>query len=131
MMAFRLTKAEVQQREEIAAALDAAGTTLNAAVETYNAACEEAWKDVLKAQTAYNQQVEVAQAFITEIHETRQSEFDDKSEKWQDGEAGQAVSGWLEQWEVELDEIEIDKPDGFDDLDLDAKDTFEQLPEAS
>lgn len=128
-MAFKLTKTELIQREKIAAALKTTGTALSEAVTIFNTTCEEAWKTVEAAQESYNEQVQMAQEFMVEVHDSHQNEFDEKSEKWQESDAGQAASGWLDEWEMDLDEEQLERPDPLGDPDLEAKTTFEQLPD--
>ena len=44
-------------------------------------------------------------------HLTPQEEFESKSERWQDGDNGFQVRTWIEQWEMSLDEVDLDLPE--------------------
>lgn len=52
-----------------------------------------------------NAEVDSAHSFIDELTSAQQDLFDEKSEKWQEGEKGEAVQGWLDELR-ELDEPE-------------------------
>lgn len=45
------------------------------------------------------------QTFLADLHSDWQSTFDERSEKWQEGEAGQAASQWLEQMQEWIDKL--------------------------
>jgi len=77
---------------------------------------------------AYNQLLTEANGVIEDIASEVQSEIDDKSEKWQEGDRGQAIIDWqsdLENFEFEalemLDDIEVPE--------LDHDGQLENLPE--
>ena len=65
--------------------------------------------DVVK----YNEAIQNLNSFIFEIREEMQMYFDDKSEKWQESDKGFAYQEWIENWEVEFEEIE-----NFDEIEL-------------
>jgi len=53
--------------------------------------------------------------FLDEIIEEKQGEFDEKSEKWQEGEKGEAAKEWIEAFEEVKGELEgLDVPEEFD-----------------
>lgn len=54
------------------------------------------------AATDFNAKRQDLLDFITEIYGTKQEEFDEKSEKWQEGEKGEAARAWLD----DLEEIQ-------------------------
>jgi molecular chaperone DnaK (HSP70) len=62
-----------------------------------------------------NEKIEEARGFVEDIKNERQEEFDDKSERWQEGERGEAAQEWLQSWEnaeSELSEISnVEPPD--------------------
>ncbi len=129
-MAFKLTKKEMVTRDQIVAALREKGGGLEEAISTFNTAFEEAWGAVDAALTEYNDALAEAKEFTDEIHGDRQNEYDEKSEKWQEGERGEIASSWLGEWEgIDLSEIEIEKPDEIDVPDLSHADDLEGLPE--
>ena len=40
-----------------------------------------------------------AEAFAEAVHDRMRDEFDDKSERWQEGDAGQEASSFIEEWD--------------------------------
>jgi Rad3-related DNA helicase len=114
-MAFKLTKAEDTRKasieanlEEVVGKVEDAKNQLEAdiaaLVETFNA----------EAVTILNEALEDARGFVEDIHRERSEEYDMKSERWMEGERGQAAYDWLQSWETavgELDEVaELDAP---------------------
>lgn len=81
------------------------------------------------AIVAYNDTVAEVNQWREEIAERIQEAFDGKSEKWQEGEVGQAYDQWKSEWDQfeaeEVSEVEIDLPD-----DPTAADDLEGLPES-
>lgn len=69
---------------------------------------------------AYNTILAEANTFMDEVKERLQGDFDDKSEKWQEGDAGVAASEMIADWEAEFDEVEVE---------LGHSETLEGLPE--
>jgi hypothetical protein len=47
-----------------------------------------------------------AYGFVEDIVNERQTDFDDKSERWQEGERGQAAQSWLQDWESGMQGLE-------------------------
>jgi hypothetical protein len=80
-MAFRLTKDQLRQKETLR-------TTLREAEQAFESAI-----------TAYNQAAEQAAEWVQTTADSIRSEYDSKSERWQDSRTGQAVSVWLDEWD--------------------------------
>ena len=58
-----------------------------------------------------NQALEKARTLATSVIEAAQAEFDAKSEKWQESDKGIVVRIGIEQWEVSLDDVDLDLPE--------------------
>ena len=89
-MAFRLTKDQLRQKETLR-------TTLREAEQAFESAI-----------TAYNQAAEQAAEWVQTTADSIRSEYDSKSERWQDSRTGQAVSVWLDEWEIAAGESHED-----------------------
>lgn len=106
-MAFKLTKAEDSRKTEIEIELEAAV----GAVEDERAELQEKI-DALVADfndtviTPLNATLTEARNFIEDIVNERQGDYDDKSERWQDGDNGQNAQAWLQEWESGINELE-------------------------
>lgn len=119
-MSFKLSEAEIKQRDELLANLNSATNALDDAVREYNEAVDKLREPLDAVVAGYNEIVNQAQAFAEDIANTADGEISDKSEKWQDGEKGQAAIAFKDAWEClghDLREITINYPD---ELDVDA-----------
>lgn len=113
-MAFKLTKAEDTRKFEIESNLGSAYNEFEQARDELQGKIEDLIREFNDGPlTKFNEAVAEARGFVEDIKNERQGEFDDKSERWQDGERGQAAQEWLQQWESgessleELSEIEV------------------------
>lgn len=111
-MAFRLSKDQAGQRDALANELGALRTKLEEAIVSYNAEVEKLKAPVNAAVDAFNAKADEARNFAAEIASTAADEINNKSDKWQEGDKGQAAQAWTDEWEnVELDDFEIAFPD--------------------
>lgn len=124
----KISKTDIKQRDEIFTRIKQAAKNIEAKIEVFNKQKEALIEELQKEVTAYN---EAAKDFTT-WKEDREEEikeyFNSKSEKWQEGDKGQAVERWAESWndfpeieEIEIEDIgEIELPDGiiFEEVDL-------------
>lgn len=111
---FKLSRSQLSTRDDLLARLQVAEADLGSAIERYNELLESAQGGVQAALQRFNDLLTQAQEFCTEVAGEAQSEWDERSEKWQEGDNGQAAASWIESWESaagELDEIEVDFPD--------------------
>jgi len=132
-MAFRLTRAEENRRDYLRDQLIEAKGLLEEEVDAECRAIENAVEAINAAHTRYNEMVQEAHGFIEDIISERENEFDDKSERWQEGDRGQAARSWIDSLQESLDElcdlepIVIELPDGADYPDHAA--VMDDLPE--
>ena len=99
-------------------------THVRPALAEYNAALETATKAVEEAVDTYNEKLDALRTFFSEAQDEASNTFQDRSEKWQEGEKGQALSAWIESLEEivnfddlttpDLDSIEVDEPTEMD-----------------
>lgn len=129
-MAFNLTKDEIKIRDEIIAALNAAKSKLEDEISAYNERLEALKEPVEAALAAYNEEVEKARSFAEDIATQADSDFSDKSEKWQEGDKGSAANDWKTEWEnLSFDAIEIEFPEELIVEDPNHAESLEQAPE--
>lgn len=124
-MAFKLTKQEDARKSELEQELE----TLVGVVEDEKAELEAAMQKLIDdfnetVVAPLREKMQEAYGFVEDIVNERQGEFDDKSERWQEGDRGQAAQDWLQTWERSL--IDLEAP-------LDAESpTFEfEVPDAN
>jgi hypothetical protein len=92
---------------------------LNITIAAFNRAVEPLSRAVGEALNDYNGILETARTLAGSISETAQGEFDAKSERWQDSEKGIQVRTWIEQWEMSLDDVDLDLPEPLEEIDPD------------
>jgi hypothetical protein len=128
-MAFKLNKEQSTKRQALAADLRARAAVLNIAIAAFNRGVEPLSRAVAEAQAGYNAALGTARALANIVAETAREEFDAKSERWQDGETGTQVRGWIEQWEMNLDEVDLELREVLEELDRDRHaDELEDAP---
>jgi len=134
---IRSTNAEIstdleQKHQEyvnaVGAVIDAVAL-VNEAVQDFNSALE-----------VHRQELrDISEDFISAVADFR-TEYEDKSEKWQESDRGQATSSWLEELEdiaqrledatIAIELEEIDEPSD-EELEYDLEDLWDQLESIS
>jgi hypothetical protein len=93
-----------KQQQEFGTLLDAARRAVDALKDLVEVEVEDAEtaKDKLLALRDAIADAEGAcsdlASFCTSFYEEQQEAYDNRSEKWQEGDKGQAVSSWLDEW---------------------------------
>lgn len=130
-MTFKLTKTEEEQRSAIVEKLRAEAAYLEDAVSDFNAAIIVARQKLDVTRQAYNSILEEARTFVGEVQGRLTDEYDEKSDKWKEGERGTEVEAWIEEWTEAagdtFSDVEFDMPDGIDAQQIDDADTLENL----
>jgi hypothetical protein len=116
----RLSKQQESEREGLVRALRASGSILAGAVGKFNATLADAWAEVEEALGVYAAVVEAANDFRDRIVTAASDYQGERSEKWQEGEAGSAYVSWVGEWESEIEGVEVEKPDDLDEPEADA-----------
>jgi hypothetical protein len=130
-MAFKLSKGDLEKKKSIREELQRAYEHMRKTINDANVIIADAVSETNASIREYSAAVEEAKAFCKEVAEEWQGDFDDRSEKWQEGEAGEAVSQAISDWEgFDPDEVEEVEFDGFDTPDPYHED-FEELPEGT
>jgi hypothetical protein len=116
-MAFKLSKEQLVARAALTAGLRDKARALNIAIAEFNRGIVPLAQAVAEAQDAYNETLDVARNLADGVAESAREQFDAKSDRWQDGENGMRVRSWIEQWEMSLDDIELDLPESLEEID--------------
>jgi len=120
----QLSKAHKADRDKHVAEL----TEREAAVRSAWDRLTEAHDELTEEIQAYNGALLAVAAWRDEITLEMETYFDERSEKWQEGEAGTAYQEWMGEWqEAELDELEA--PELPDEPEFPHADTIEALSE--
>jgi DNA-binding ferritin-like protein (Dps family) len=105
----KLTKAQEATKDELVARLNKAKTD---ALALYAEVTEVI--DRLNAEvTTYNEILGDLEGFRDELVGDMESYYDERSEKWQEGDAGSEYQSWKGEWEgLSVDEVpEVEAPD--------------------
>lgn len=128
----KLTKSQQAERETIVTALREEGGKLEDAVRVFNEKLQTAKGELEAAQTAYNEKLSTARDFAEGVASTTQEYIDDKSEKWQEGEKGQAVAEWQQVWaDISLDDVDLGLPDELSEPEITHADDIENIAESA
>lgn len=134
-MAFKLNKAELAQQAAHSAALQEKAAQVESKITAFNEIVE-AWRGVIgRAVEEFNGARAEAVGWAQDIGNDRRSEWDDMSERWQEGDKGEAASAWIETFEdFDIDEMElglddVEKPDLLDEC-ADELDALSAEPDA-
>jgi hypothetical protein len=119
-VAFKISKTEEKQFADLTAKFEAQIETVRTAVEAYNETMSEARGKVDDELAVLNELRDNVRGFFEDIHSERQGEFEDKSEKWQEGDRGEATRSWLDRLEEIASNVEEEiEMDTVDDLTFD------------
>jgi hypothetical protein len=99
-VSFKLTKAQIAQRDIHVARIKELHEAVNAAIQNLNEELGEVTD------------------FIENIAVAAQDAFDNRSDGWREGERGEAVQGWLDALEAIQNEPVMDETDPLDVIDM-------------
>lgn len=117
---FKFTKDEKTQIAQSVSDLAEARADLDNASHEYNQAVQDAYAVLEESIGAYNAKLEDARSVLTDIHSQAESDFSDKSEKWQEGDKGTATQEWIDTLSEALDWFnDIDMPSEPEELSID------------
>ena len=102
----KLSKTQIDMRNALAIELDAKFDAVREAIEDLN------------------KTIASANEFVEEVHSAQDDYFSERSEAWQEGDAGSAYTDWMSEWEFSLEELS----DPTDDVDLDAFESLQESP---
>lgn len=125
----KLSKEQVAERNEHQNKVQEAWADLDKAVTAFNDAKREAWAKVEDAHTAYLEEVQAANEWRDGIATEASDYYGERSEKWQEGDAGSQYGAWVEALGNEFDEPDsLDEPDDLDAPE-DVSDAIGEIPE--
>jgi hypothetical protein len=112
---------------------------VSAAIDEYNTTLDDEWGNGLEGVLSdYNDAVGSANEWKQGVAQQIQDYMDERSEKWQEGEAAQRYQSWKEAFDEDLPTADIERPEdlaleepdelSIEDLD-DAAELLEQLPQ--
>lgn len=130
-MAFKLTKNEIARRDSIVSDLNAAREKLEDAVRVYNAAVEAAREPLRQVLSDYNEVLANARGFVEDIASEAQEQYEGRSDRWRDSDAGSTAREWVDAWQTTTFDSDVEFEFGDDlseDLGEDHGNDLEELP---
>jgi hypothetical protein len=125
----KLNKVQLAELVKFRDELEELKGALELEVEEYNSTMNSAWAKVEKRIIDLNEKIVEADQWRADLASEMQDFYDEKSEKWQEGERGCAYQEWISEWESDLSEVEMEAPEDVDMPDVDAIDTMNELSE--
>lgn len=124
----RLDKKQQARHEELSQKLAEARDALNENIATFNAHVSRLHVELLVPKVAaVNVVIAEVNTFVEEVHGEQQDYYDERSDSWREGDAGSEYESWMSGWELEMDELELEEPTPFDEVDMTDADEFENL----
>jgi hypothetical protein len=120
----RLSKAQEAAKAALIEALGKAVTDVNAAVEKVNSEIEATLNPAIEA---YNSILADVETFRDEIVGEMETYYDERSDKWREGDAGSNYESWKGDWEG-LDISELDAVEVIEEPGMSHGDELEALP---
>lgn len=105
-MAFNLTKDEKKRLAEYRDRLGKEQSDMSAILEEQAEVIEAAYEKINGAIETYNGVLADARGFIEDIVSERNGDFEDKSERWQEGERGEVIREWIDSFDNAMSELE-------------------------
>lgn len=131
-MAFKLSKAESKQRDDLVALLKIAEAEVSKYIAAANAQIAPIYERINSTLITYNDILEDVREFTESVTSRLEDEFGEKSEKWQDSDKGQAAQALSEDWAaIDLEDIEPFQIDPLEDPDPGHRDALENLSSGS
>lgn len=131
-MAFKLSKTEETRRDDYVMQLNELAGKVQDEIAIFNAAVDELKNSVEAALAAYNEVLVEAGGFAEDIASTADGEFDDKSERWQEGDKASEAREWIDAWQgIDFGEIEFTYPEALDDFEPEHATELDALPSAA
>lgn len=125
-----LNKEQQSNLSQLQSDLQDAQEKVESAINDFNANINDLWANsVTESLDNYNKLVQQANEFVEETRDSMQTYYDERSEKWQEGERGQEFQSWLVEWDsTELEEIDVTMPEETDVPDFQAVEVIAELP---
>jgi phage-related protein len=127
-MAFKLTNGDIKERDNMIGSVQDKQQTLTEAITKFNDVIEEQKSAVEDCLNDLNGAISDLRNFIEQKRDEFQGEFDDKSEKWQEGDRARAIADWIGTFDnVSLEDAQIEFPELLEEVVIDGLNEIENL----
>jgi DNA repair ATPase RecN len=124
----KVDKGRQSELVQLSEKLRTIGNELTAEIVAFNDEISRRWQEIESLVESYNESVQQVNEVRESVHSDMDSYYTDRSEKWQEGEAGQNYQSWMEAWADDLPEIAVEQPDEIEEPSLEASDLIDDLP---
>lgn len=105
----RLNRTELKQLSDFASQLREKEDSAHKAITEFVAVRNDTnWGIVCDSIVSLNSTLDDARNFVESLASTLEDYIDRKSDKWRDGERGVAFQNWLNEFDIDLDEFDIE-----------------------
>lgn len=125
-----LAKSTINECEEHAAKVRTALEGLEKAIEDYNGIMAAAQEKVSEAAAKLQEAIGDANEWREALNVEQEDYYGEKSERWQDSDAGQSYSAWKDEWAIEWSFDDIEFPPELEMPDCDVADVLDNIPTA-
>jgi hypothetical protein len=124
----KLSTTDEAKRTALIGRLREATEKVEAETEKFNAAVSSAFNLLRGAINAYNEVVQEAEEFRSDIDSQMEDYQSERSEAWLDGEAGLNYQSWRDEWAENFEDLEVDEPEAIELPELEHADKLENIP---
>lgn len=123
----KLSKVQKERQAELVRKLNVKASAVESAIDRFNDR-EELKRRVVESLDEYMSALAESRAFREEIADSLEAYKNERSEKWQESEAGSDYESWIDSWrDCELDDIDFEFPEQMGIPELDAAESLEQI----
>jgi hypothetical protein len=112
MTSFALTKDESATLSRLIDDIASSKAKIEQTITIYNQQVEVLRSPVESAVTELNNHLAEARTLCSSVAARAQAKIDDKTEKWEESDEGEAATVWQSSWDgIELDDLDFQWPD--------------------
>lgn len=123
----RLSRQQITEKAQHVSDVQEAKQELEEAIAKYNETMEAAKGPVEAAVEKLNDAISAADEWRANISSEQDSYYDERSEKWQEGEAGSNYSDWKDSFSSEFEQVEVSFPDELEVPDCSVDEDIDQM----
>lgn len=107
----KLSKQQEREKEDHAQTIERKKEALEEALAAFNKKVDEAKQPVEEALSDLNGAIDDASRWLEETNGEMDSYYNERSERWQEGDKGSAYSEWMNSYGSELEQVELELPE--------------------
>lgn len=125
-----LKVAQQKSKSQCVLDLEQAKQALENEIEDFNAEKSRLYQKVADALEKYNEALNEAREFTTDIHSEMEEYYENRSDRWKEGDAGSNYQTWMDEWaNIDLDEISLEEVADLEMPDMEHYSELDNLPD--